>query len=323
MHLNKSQKMVKIVELMQRRGGIRADELLDRFELDARTLRRYLADIRGLGLPLMDEGYADERTVSMDPSYRRTGVHLTLAEVLSLHFGRKLFNFLEGTQFAADMDDAIERLSPAITRAHAELARDLDRKFLAIPEHAKDYRALGDVLDDLITSLIYDNPARVEYTKASGLSGHYELEPLTLATYRQGLYLFARDRADGRTKTFAVERFKRFSRLRMEKFRPPSGYRPEDIVADAFGIISAPPVEISAVFDPRVAFYIGERLWHPSQTLEMLPDGRVHLVLHTGITQELIQWFLSFAGSVQVLGPTELSDQLREAHARALERLGP
>ena len=38
MHLNKSQKMVKIVELMQRRGGIRADELLDRFALDIELL---------------------------------------------------------------------------------------------------------------------------------------------------------------------------------------------------------------------------------------------------------------------------------------------
>lgn len=322
MNLNKSQKMVKIVELMQRRGGIRADELRDRFELDARTFRRYLSDIRGLGLPLLDEGYADDRTVSMDPSYRRTGVHLTLSEVLSLHFGRTLFNFLEGTQFAADMDDAIERLSPAITRAHAELARDLDRKFLAIPEHAKDYRALGDLLDDLITALIYDNPARAEYTKASGLSGHYELEPLTLATYRQGLYLFARDRADGRIKTFAVERFVRFSRLRMEKFTAPADYAPAALLKGAFGIIAADPVTISAVFDADVAFYIGERVWHHTQTIQTLPDGRAQLSFTVGITQEVIRWFQSFAGSVEVLGPPQLVETLREHHARAAERLG-
>jgi predicted DNA-binding transcriptional regulator YafY len=322
MDLNKSQKMVKMVELMQRRGGIRADELRDRFELDARTFRRYLADIRGLGLPLLDEGFLDERTVGLDPSYRRTGVNLTLAEVLSLHFGRKLFNFLEGTQFAADMDDAIERLSPAINRAHAELAADLDRKFLAIPEHAKDYRALGDLLDDLITALIYDNPARAEYTKASGLSGHYELEPLTLATYRQGLYLFARDRADGRVKTFAVERFLRFSRLRMEKFDPPADYQPEALLADAFGIISSSPVEIEAIFDASVAFYIGERVWHRTQSLDILPDGRAHLLMDVGITQELIRWLLSFAGDVEVVGPPKLVETLREHHNRARERLG-
>ncbi len=322
MYLNKSQKMVKMMELLQFREGVRVDELRTSFELDARTMRRYLADLKNLGLPIRDQGEAEERTLSLNPSYRRTGVHLTLAEVLSLHFGRRFFTFLDGTQFATHMGEALERLSPAIGRAHAELARDLDRKFLAIPEHAKDYADLSDLIDDLVTALIYDNPARAEYTKASGLSGVYELEPLTLATYRQGLYLFARDRADGRIKTFAVERFTRFSRLRMEKFEPPPDYRPEALLEDAFGIISAPPQRVSAVFDPDVAFYIRERCWHASQVLEPLPDGRVRLRFEVGLTQELERWFLSFAGSVVVEQPPELVERLTRAHERAQERLG-
>ena len=45
MELNKGQKLVKMLELMTRRGGVRAQELMDRFALDARSLRRYLADL--------------------------------------------------------------------------------------------------------------------------------------------------------------------------------------------------------------------------------------------------------------------------------------
>ena len=122
MDLNNAQKMVKIVEIMTRRGGIRATELVDRFELDARTLRRYLSDIREMGTPIIDEGRGEERVLSIVSSWRRTGVSLTLAEVLSLHFGRTLFNFLDGTSFAEDLEGAIERLQPAISRAHADLA---------------------------------------------------------------------------------------------------------------------------------------------------------------------------------------------------------
>ena len=40
------------------------------------------------------------------------GVQLTLGEILSLHFGRKLFTFLDGTQFEEGLDNAIERLQP-------------------------------------------------------------------------------------------------------------------------------------------------------------------------------------------------------------------
>lgn len=319
--LNKAQKLVKMVELMQRRGGVRARELLLRFDIDPRTLRRYLADLRELGLPIEDVDIGPDRTISLDPTYRRAGVQLTLPEVLSLHFGRKLFTFLDGTQFAADLDDAIERLEPAISRAHADLAKQLDRKFMAVSEHAKNYEELGDLIDDVVTALIYDNPARAEYTKPSGATGQYELEPLTLATYRQGLYLFARDRKDGKVKTFAVERFTRFSRLRLEHFKAPRGYDPEKHIAHAFGITSGDPAMISAVFDREIAWLIRERKWHSSQKLENLADGRVRARYKMAITQELVTWLLGFGGSVEVEEPPALVGRLRESHKKALERL--
>jgi len=321
MHYRKGQKLVKIVELMQRRGGIRAHEIMGRFDLDARSFRRYMSDLRDLGLPILDDGAGADRVVALDPSYRRSGVQLTLSEVLSLHFGRKLFTFLNGTQFAADMDDAIERLEPAISRAHADLARHLDRKFMAVPEHAKDYTEMVDLIDELITALIYDNPLHAEYTKASGVQSTYVLEPLTLATYRQGLYLFARDRKDQRTKSFAVERFQDLSRVRTERFEAPENFDPEALLKNAFGIISGPSVEVSAVFDSRAAPYIRERSWHPSQSLETLKNGAIRMKVELAISQELVQWLLGFGGNVRVEGPIELVDQLRAHHKRALENL--
>ena len=46
--LNKAQKLIKMIELMNRRGGIRAQEFMETFDLDQRTLRRYLADMRAV-----------------------------------------------------------------------------------------------------------------------------------------------------------------------------------------------------------------------------------------------------------------------------------
>ena len=321
MQYRKGQKLVKIVELMQRRGGIRAHEIMGRFDLDSRSFRRYMSDLRELGLPVLDNGVGAERVVALDPAYRRSGVQLTLSEVLSLHFGRKLFTFLNGTQFAADMDDAIERLEPAISRAHADLAKHLDRKFMAVPEHAKNYSHMADLIDELITALLYDNPVHAEYTKASGTQSSYVLEPLTLATYRQGLYLFARDRKDDRIKSFAVERFQDLSRVRTAHFEAPEDFDPEELLKNAFGIISGEAGPISAVFDARTAPYIRERSWHPTQNLEALPDGSIRMTVHLALTQELLQWFLGFGGDVRVEAPPELVERLRDHHQRALEKL--
>ncbi len=323
MSLNKAQKLVKIVELLERRGGVRAVDIKDRYALDSRSFRRYMADIRELGLPLQDRGVGPERIISLDPTYRRTGVQLTLSEVLSLHFGRRLFTFLNGTQFASDMDDAIERLEPAISRAHADLASQLDRKFMAVPEHAKDYSEVGDLIDDLITALIYDNPIKASYKKANGDEKQYSLEPLTLATYRQGLYLFARDQADQRFKSFAVERFTDLSRVRVEHFVPPDDFSAEDIIRDAFGIVAGNPEKIVARFSKGVAPYIQERTWHQTQTMEPLDNGEVRCAFTVGITYELIQWILGFGGDVTVEHPPALIDIVRGHHMAALGNYSP
>jgi predicted DNA-binding transcriptional regulator YafY len=315
--LNKSQKFVRIYEIVQRRGGIAALELMERFELDARTLRRYISDLKDLGLPLRDQGTGSERVLSLDPSYVRSGVQLTLSEVLSLHFGRTLFTFLDGTSFADELEGAIERLKPAIARSTADLTRDLDRKFMAVPEHAKDYGSDPDLLDEIVSALLYSNPADAEYRSARGFGKVYRLEPLTLAIYRQGLYVFARDVAEDRVKSFAVERFVRFSRLRRERFEYPAAYDPHALVADSFGITSGEAEQVVARFVPEVALFIRERTWHPSQRVEVLGDGGVRLHMRVNVGPELKEWLLGFGPQVTVEGPPALVEHVRDAHRAA------
>lgn len=320
--LNKAQKLVRILELMTRRGGIRASELMERFDLDARTLRRYLSDLKELDLPLQDDGRGDDRTIAIDARWRRTGVQLTLTEVLSLHFGRKLFNFLQGTPFAQDMDGAIERLQPAISRTQADIAKDLDKKFLAVPESHKDYRRHADVIDDVITALVYNNPLEARYKKLTGAPRRYRLHPFTLATFRQGLYLFALDLSGegNQVKSFAIERFTDVRRIAGEKFEYPGTWNPEAHIATAFGIISGEPVDVQIAFSESVAAYIRERTWHPTQTTSTLPDGRLLLRLSVSNSVELRTWILSFGDDAEVLNPPALVSDIATTLQRASER---
>ena len=40
-------------------------------------------------------------------------------------------------------------------------------------------------------------------------------------------------------------------------------------------------MKIRLLFEPKLAVYISERQWHPSQTLKKRPDGRVELRMET------------------------------------------
>lgn len=319
--MNKGQKLVCMLDLMTRRGGVRASELIDRFELDPRSLRRYLADLRELELPVRDEGRGDDRLISIDPRWRRTGVQLSLSEVLSLHFGRRLFTFLEGTSFAEDLEGAIERLEPAISRAHQDLARQLDTKFLAVPEPAKDYRGSSEVVDELVTAVVYNNPVDTRYRNVvTGVENQRVLHPYTLATYRQGLYLFALDVDANKVKTYAVERFVDVVRRRNEHFSVPSSWRPEVQITHAFGIIGGESADVAIAFAEGRSAYIRERTWHPTQSFRTLPDGRLELCMEVTTSVELQQWILGFGPDAEVLRPASLrlaiAQQLRTAALR-------
>lgn len=320
MSLNKGQKLVRMLELMTRRGGSNRLDLMERFDLDARTMRRYLADLRDLGIPIIDEGRGEDRIISVEAHWRRTGVQLSLVEVLSLHFGRTLFNFLEGTSFASDLDDALERLEPAISRTHQNLCKQLDTKFLAVGEQSKDYRGeASEVIDEAITALVYNNPLEGRYRKASGVEGAYFLHPYTLATFRQGLYLFAKDVEANLVKTFALERFTDLSRRRGEHFEHPVGWRPDAHIAHAFGIISGTPQEVSISFSERVSAYIRERTWHPTQTFKTLPSGQLELRMHVAVTIELQTWIQGFGPDAIATGPEDLARRIGESLKRAAE----
>jgi predicted DNA-binding transcriptional regulator YafY len=145
----------------------------------------------------------------------------------------------------------------------------------------------------------------------------YRLEPYTLATYRQGLYLFARDVAEDKVKSFAVERFARFARLRRERFEYPAAFDPHAVVADSFGITSGSPEEVVARFVPEASLFVRERQWHPSQRIEVLADGGVRLTMRVNVGPELKEWLVGFGAQVRVEAPPALVEYVRDAHVAA------
>ncbi len=312
--LNKSQKFVLIVQRMED-GGITTADLMDEFGLDERSLRRYVTDLRELGLPVSSEGRGAGRVWTLDTSYRRKRVPLTLLELVSLHFGRTLFDFMGGTRFAEDADDAIERLSTLA--GQGELVADLDRKFVAVREASKDYTRDSERIDEILTALLRQNPCRALYARVAGPTRTYHLQPLTLGMYRQGLYLFAWDVDDERVKTFAVDRFRAFHRERKQHFDYPADYRPRDMLTDSFGIIGGAVIDVRLRFRRNAAPYIRERTWHHSQQLEDTDDGGVILAMRVGRSYELLSWILSFGPDVSVLAPEDLTLQIEHLHRQA------
>ena len=321
---NKSQKFVMMLHQLQQKEGVFVSELKKHFSLDDRTLRRYLHDLKSMDLPIRSERTKNpqgvkDRKLWLDAKYQRNGVQISLLEWVSLHFGRTLFNFLKGTGFAQDMDDALERLSTLAGGINPKITKDMNRKFMAVPEHAKDHSEMGEIIDELLSSLLYQNPAEGFYTKINGPMRKYTLHPYTLVTYRHSLYLFAFDTKDKKIKTFAVDRFNHFKRIRDQYFALPPDYHPQEIIKDAFGIMGGTTQEVELRFSRNVAPYIQERIWHQTQSVEAVENGQLVLRMKVSITPEITSWIMGFGPDVLVLNPPSLAEMIQKRHEQAAQ----
>ena len=117
--LNKGQKLIRILQRLQRPEGARASELLEDFELNERSLRRYMTDLREIGVPVKKQSVPILNDLNVGKEFRtvfhsrrrfqREGIQITLLEWISIRFGRNMFTFFEGTNFSEDFDEAFRQ----------------------------------------------------------------------------------------------------------------------------------------------------------------------------------------------------------------------
>ena len=107
----------------------------------------------------------------------------------------------------------------------------------------------------------------------------------------------------------------------MRSITRPVEFSPEAYARQAFGIVgSEEPVKVRLLFEPKLAVYITERQWHPSQEFRTRPDGCVEMRLETTGRKELVRWVLSWMPDVKVLAPRSLRDRIAEKLRDGLQR---
>ena len=161
---------------------------------------------------------------------------------------------------------------------------------------------------------------RVRYQTFDGRESEYRLHPYHLLAYHGNWYLLAHHEAKGRMATFALSRFRQVEGTGAT-FRRATDLDVKAYAREAFGITRGEKtLRVRLLFEPKLAVYIMERDWHPSQTFTRRPDGRVEMRLKTSGRQELIRWVLSWMPDVRVLAPKSLKDRIEEKLRDGLAR---
>ena len=193
-----------------------------------------------------------------------------------------------------------------------------DRIFLEDVPSARLY------LSQVVTALRENRPLRFTYrpyTRSTPTKG-VSVEPYFLKIFRQRWYVTGRNTADGRIKTYALDRMEDVT-VGDETFVPDPLFDPEEYVRDAFGIIfsQGEAKDIVLRTDPRQAKYLRALPLHHSQS-ESIHDDYSLFHYRLRLTDDFVQEILSLGPRVTVVSPPELKAMVTTSLRETLRLYG-
>jgi proteasome accessory factor B len=287
------------------------DDLAARTGVTTRTIRRDLEALQSAGFPLFDETHDGKKYWMLEHrAFKRlddTG--FTLAELSALYFSRTLVECLAATPFQKNVRSAFDKLAGALTPGMRVF---LDRLPLVIQAKAEPgtqpASARGREVSQLLDATLNHRRVTMRYHSfSSNREKQYIVEPYRVVFAQGALYVVAYVPEYKEQRTFAVDRIRSLS-VSEEKFEPVE--LEEDAFAHSLGVHQGPPERIEIRFDPQIARYVKERVWHASQEIHDQPDGSVRLELHVSNDASLRSWILGFGALARVLSPESLVRQI-------------
>ncbi len=306
--------------LAGRRYGATVRELAEHFHISDRQVRRDVGALIEAGHPIERERVGDEARVLLREG-RPGAVHLTLRERYALLAVRRVFDLLPDTPFGEDVRSIFDKVAASLPEKDQGALDELVDRFVYLPDGGrKPYEDHADVIDGLMTAVIYRWRVAAEYRSARGNLWRGTIAPYAMALYRQGLYVVGPRDDEDLVRVYAVERFVQVEPLRGERFERPADFD-VDAFFDGFGVFTGgKPTKVLLEFTEDVAHLVRDRIWHPSQRLRRAPRGVTRIELEVPNTPQLLQWIVGWGPKVRVIEPAELRDAVRDEYRRALER---
>jgi predicted DNA-binding transcriptional regulator YafY len=314
-------RLLSVASILYSRGSGEAGVAVgDIAELTGMTTRTIYRDIRALeeelGMPIFQAGrgrYGIEKKYFLPP------LRLTLPEAVVLFLASRLI-----ARWSDEYDQAVvsaftklaDLLPQPIARHVAATMLNVGRAdpnepFTRNFAHVAQAWADGRVVE-------------FDYEPAGAERRHARVRPYFVEPDSAGrsVYLIGFDETVGAMRTYKVERI-RSSTLTPDRYEIPADFDPDRWLAHSWGIWSSDTTEIADVrlrFDASVAHRVRESIWHRSQRLTELPDGRIEMELTVAGIVEIRPWILSWGDAVEVLAPRELRDVVAAAVRKAAAR---
>lgn len=314
-------RLLSVASILYSRGsgdqGVAVTEIA---ELTGMTTRTIYRDIRALeeelGVPVFQAGrgrYGIERKYFLPP------LRLSLPEAVVLFLSSRLI-----ARWSDEYDQAvISAFTKLADLLPQPIARHVAAAMLSVGR-ADPNEPFTRNFAQVAQAWADGRVIEFDYEPAGGEKRRARVRPYFLEPDAAGrsVYLIGHDETVDAMRTLKVERMRNVT-LTADRYEIPDEFDPDRWLAHSWGIWSSDGtnvVEVRLVFDASVAHRVHESIWHRSQELRDLPDGRVELIVKVAGIVEIRPWIMSWGDAVEVLEPPELRQVVATAAGRLAER---
>lgn len=299
---DRTARMLRISHLLyQYPRGLTAERLAEFCEVSKRTIYRDIAAIQDTDVAIsQDRGrYLLDFGVFLPP------LKLNLMEATALFLAARLVS-----RHTNDRDPNIEsafiKLGTALPRPVAQHVSDTVAVMKTKPENSQ----YSKVFNILARAWATGKRVCIKYPHVEGNRRIVEdrlVEPFFLEPSQIGhsCYLIAYCHHAQGLRTFKLERIQG-AELTDQDYEIPSDFDANKYLRPSWGVVADEEVEVRLRFTPAVAARVQESRWHPSQRMEILPDGSVDFTVKVAGTMEITPWILGWGLDAEVLAPEDL-----------------
>lgn len=285
--------------------------LAEKFEISQKQAQREIEFIRDrLDAPLFynagrkgyeyeDDGYELPPVWFKEDELVSLCLALRLAATLPDHaFKNSLYNLLE--KFLAfrflDFSPGLEEIKEKVSVKNIEYYR---------VDEAIFHKVVDSLFRDQSLKISYHTPHQHETTERI-------IQPLHLLCYMGSWHLIAFCTAKKDLRDFTLSRIQRIEPSAGTVTAPRHVSHVKDFIGKNFGVmIGRESIEVCLRFDPDVADWISEQIWHSGQEVARNEDGSICLRFPVADFREVRREILRYGASVEVLSPPELREEIK------------
>lgn len=248
--------------------------------------------------------YLEDRGWTLQP------VTLNQREVFAFSVASRMLQPFRGTPLEMDMKALFGKIGQSLSGRVTLSADALTDRLTIIHD---DYVPLNrDIWIELAGYIERGQAIRVRYRRFDGCVRNYLLLPVHLVAYHGNWYVVAFSRGKSEPRMYALSRIRGMSKIRSD-VAVPKAFDIASFLAKSQGVAASDEAwDVRLRFSRKVATYISERVWHPSQVLTQNKDGSVEVAFTTRGWKELVRWVLSWQPDVEVVAPVELRQRVCE-----------